>query len=98
MSAPEPSTASGASQGIGVNPTDWDMHAAPQGEGQGDCTLSNTRSCREEEAISVVLVNMKPLVMPNTRMDTMLPEYAHWYTLGPESASTVPTSHVLMLL
>lgn len=70
----------------------------PQGEGQGDCTLSNTWSCREEEAISVVLVNMKPLVMPNTSMDTMLPGYTHWYTLGPESASTVPTSHVLMLL
>lgn len=74
VSTPDPSTASGA-QVICINPTDCcaGICVAPR-RGAGDCTLSNTRSCREEEAISVVLVNMKPLVMLNTRnMDTMLP-------------------------
>lgn len=65
--------------------------------GEGDWTLCNTWLCSEEDAISVVLVKVRPLVIANTSTDTMLPAYTHWYTRGPVSASTVPTSHVLAL-
>lgn len=60
-------------------------------------TLLNTLSCSEEDAISVVFVKMKPLMMPNTSMDTMLATYTHWYMCCPTSSSIPPISQKVWL-
>lgn len=65
--------------------------------GPGGGTLSNTLSCSEEDAISVVLVKVKPLAMPKNNTDPMLAAYTHWYKRCPVSARTSPTSHTVLL-
>jgi hypothetical protein len=54
-------------------------------------------SCSEEDAISAVLVKVKPLMVPNTTTDAMLAAYTHWYMCCTVSARTSPTSHVVLL-